>query len=429
MATVLRHEGVLVVDTLDEFFDVTALLARWPEPPAEGAAIMTNSGAFRGVALDFCAGSGLTLPSLAAPTKAALAAALPAYASIDNPLDMTTVGAGSPEVFGTTAAALLADPAIGGLITAFMPGGPSLQEARARTMLPVIARAGKPVAFAHFCDGTPLAPEFTELMREAGVPLFPSPDRAMRAMARLADYGAILRQRPAAADTGVAPSLPGDGAIAEYRAKQFLAAAGITVPAGALARDVVAATAIAAEIGYPVALKAQAAALAHKSDAGGVILGIADAAALGAAWHRLHADLARARPGLALDGVLVEAMARPGLELIVGARRDRDWGPVTMIGLGGVWTEALGDVRLLPPDLDQDAIIAELAKLRGAALLDGLRGTKPRDRQALAATAALLGRLLLASPELQEIEINPLAVYEDGAGVTALDALMVVARS
>jgi len=430
MTTVLRREGVLVVDTLDEFFDVTALLARWPEPPAKGAAIMTNSGAFRGVALDFCAGSGLVLPSLAEPTRATLASLLPAYASIDNPLDMTTIGVGSPEVFGTTAAALLDDPAIGGLITAFMPGGPPLQAARARTMLPVIERAGKPVAFAHFCDGTPLAPEFIELMRAAGVPLFASPDRAMRAMARLADYGAILRQRPAAgAGIPAAPPLPGDGAIAEYRAKRFLAEAGIKVPPGALARDAASAKIIAAEIGYPVALKAQAGALAHKSEAGGVILGVADAASLGAAWDRLHADVARAHPGLALDGVLVEAMARAGLEMIVGARRDPEWGPIVMVGLGGVWTEALGDFRLLPPDLDVGAIIAELSKLRGAARLGGLRGAPPCDRQALAAAASLLGRLLLALPDLQEIEINPLAVYEEGKGVVALDALMLVARS
>src|SRR5579885_1975112 len=393
MATVLRREGVLVVDTLDEFFDVLALLSRWPEPPAEGAAIMTNSGAFRSIALDFSAEAGLALPPLAAPTRAALAAAIPAYATADNPLDLTTVGVNSPVVYARTAEALLGDPAIGGLITAFMPGAPHLQLPRAEAMLPVIEASGKPVAFAHFCDGPPLAPDFLAVMREHRMPVFTSPDRAMRAMARLAEYGRI-RRHPPAQPVPEAP-LPPDfaGTIAEYRAKRFLAAEGVRIPEGALARDPTEAEAIAARIGYPVALKAQAGALAHKSDAGGVILGLADAAALRDGWARLHGNLGRARPDLRLDGVLVERMAAPGLEMIVGARRDRDWGPVLMVGLGGLWTEALEDVRLMPADLGAEAILAEIGRLKGAALLKGLRGAPPLDARAVAAAAAILGRI------------------------------------
>jgi acyl-CoA synthetase (NDP forming) len=424
MTTVLRREGVLVVDTLDEFFDVTALLMRWPEPPSEGAAIMTNSGAFRGIALDFCAEAGLDLPAIAAPTVATLRALLPAYAAIENPLDLTTIGIAQPEVFGGTAAALLDDPAIGGLVTAFMPGAPQLQVVRARSMLPVIARAGKPVAFAHFCDGMELAADFTALMRQSGIPLFTSPDRALRAMARLGEYGRLIRQKPGI-PAGAAPPLPGHGTIPEYRAKAFLAAAGIPVPAGALAPDKAAAEAIAARIGYPVALKAQAGALSHKSDAGGVILNIADAASLHAAWDRLHDAIARAQPGLTLDGVLVEKMATPGLEMILGARRDPDWGPVLMVGLGGIWTEALRDVRLLAADLDEAEILAGLATLKGAALLQGMRGAVALDAHAVARTAASLGRIIRAAPDLMEIEINPLVVYS--SGVVALDALMHVA--
>ena len=425
MATVLRRAGVLMVDTLDAFFDVIMLLARWPEPPPEGAAIMTNSGAFRSIALDFCDEARLELPALAEPTRATLGTLLPAYASIDNPLDLTVIGVGSPTIYRDTAAALLADPAIGGLITAFMLGAPQLQMARAQTMLPVIERSGKPVAFAHFCDGAPLAPEAIALIRANGIPVFASPDRAMRAMAQLAEYGRILHQKPPAA-AGDAPPLPGTGTIPEYRAKAFLAAAGLRIPAGALAHDPAEAAAAASRIGYPVALKAQAAALAHKSDAGGVILGIADAAALRAAWDRLHANLARAAASVALDGVLVEAMAPPGLEMILGARRDPDWGPILVVGLGGIWTEALGDVRLLPADLDEGGILAALGTLKGAALLAGHRGAAPLDAPAVAAAAAILGRLIRAAPDLLEIEINPLAVHPSGA--VALDALMRVAE-
>lgn len=426
MTTVLAREGVLVVDTLDEFFDVTTLLSRWPEPPGEGAAIMTNSGAFRGVALDFCAAIGLDLPAIAPETAARLKVLLPTYAAIENPLDLTTIGIAQPEVFGGTAAALFDDPAIGGLVTAFMPGAPQLQMVRAQSMLPVIEKAGKPVAFAHFCDGLELAPDFIALLREHKIPLFTSPDRALRAMAQLSRYGRLLRQgQPAPA--GVAPPLPGSGTIPEYRAKSFLAAAGIAVPRGRLARDLAEAQAIAAEIGYPVTLKAQAAALSHKSDAGGVALGITDRDSLAAAWERLRAAVARARPGLRLDGVLVETMAAPGLEMIVGARRDPEWGPVLMVGLGGIWTEALQDIRLMAADLDTDTIRGEIARLKGAALLHGMRGAPALDLTTVAATAATLGRLVRAQPALEEIEINPLTVYPSGA--IALDALLQVVEA
>ena len=168
------------------------------------------------------------------------------------------------------------------------------------------------------------------------------------------------------------------------RARQYLAALGIAIPQGGLARDVAEAKAIAQRIGYPVALKAQAAALAHKSDAGGVALNIADDAALDAAWQEMQARLAKAQPGLALDGILVEAMAAKGVEMIVGARRDPDWGPVVLVGLGGIWTEALDDVRLMPADLSREQIMAEINKLKGARLLHGLRGAPPVDVAAVA---------------------------------------------
>ncbi len=143
--------------------------------------------------------------------------------------------------------------------------------------------------------------------------------------------------------------------------------------------------AIAQRIGYPVVLKAQAAALAHKSDAGGVALNIADD---GGARRRMARACRRAlrqeQPGLTLDGMLVEAMAAKGVELIVGARRDPEWGPVVMVGLGGIWTEALGDVRLMPADLAHEQIVAEIDKLKGARLLHGLRGAPPVDIAAIA---------------------------------------------
>jgi acetate---CoA ligase (ADP-forming) len=426
MTTVLEEENVLLVDTLDELFDVVPLLVRWPAPSALGAAIVTNSGAFRGIALDFCAESGLELPPLALETQAQLKAMLPAYAAIDNPLDITTIGLAQPDIFGKSARAMLADRAVGAMILAFIPGSAQLQMVRAKQLLPVIAESAKPVAFSLFGDETPLAPEFTGTVRAAGVSLFRSPDRALRAMARLAAYGRLLaRPRRDVRTESTPPPLPGRGNIPEYRAKPFLASAGIAVPEGALARTAAEAEASARRIGYPVVLKAQSAELLHKSDAGGVIVGIGDVARLGAAWTTLHENLAKARPGLALDGVLVEGQAQAGLEMIIGARRDPEWGPVVMVGLGGIWTEALRDIRLVGAQCDEEAIVGELGKLKGAALLAGLRGGQTLDKGAVATIVATLGELMRALPDLVEIEINPLVVYPKGA--LALDALMVTA--
>jgi len=201
----------------------------------------------------------------------------------------------------------------------------------------------------------------------------------------------------------------------------------MATPQGGLARDLDEARAIAARIGYPVVIKAQADALAHKSEAGGVIVGVADEAALVEAHGRLLANVRAYDAALALDGVLVERMApRGGLEMIVGARRDPLWGPVIVVGLGGVWTEALHDARLLPAQASKSEIVAALGQLKGAALLGGLRGAAPRDVDAIAQIAASIGALMQADPRIVEIDVNPVNVYAQGEGALALDALIVM---
>ncbi len=214
------------------------------------------------------------------------------------------------------------------------------------------------------------------------------------------------------------------GVMPEHLSKTHLAAFGIPVPKGGLARDLPEAQAIAAALGYPVALKLQSRHLAHKSDIGGVALGVTKAR-VAAAWRRLE-KVARAHVTDGIDGILVEAMAMPGLEMIVGARRDPGWGPVVLVGLGGIWAEALADVRLLPPDLDAREIEAELRHLNGAKLFTALRGRPASDVSALARIAAQVGALMRSRPEITEIDLNPVVVHAQGAGAVALDALIVV---
>jgi acyl-CoA synthetase (NDP forming) len=215
------------------------------------------------------------------------------------------------------------------------------------------------------------------------------------------------------------------GTLPEYRGKEVLSRLGIPVPDGGLARSFEEAIGIARDIGFPVALKAQAATLAHKSDVGGVVLDLADEASLHEGWETLHQNLAARAPGIILEGILVERMAQKGIELIFGARNDPQWGPVLLAGFGGVLAEAMHDTRLLPTGLPLEQIIEELFQLRCASLLRGFRGSPSLDVQAAAEILSALGRLMLSAPEIQEIDINPVVVYPQGSGAMALDAVIV----
>ena len=424
MEALVSRQAVVLVETLDELTDTAEILARFPKAPALGAAVMTNSGAFKGYALDFAETIGLELPVLSLSSAAAIKEVLPPFASIENPVDVTAMTVRDPGILGRTAAHLLADPAMGSLVVSIVPGAPRFAMDKANAIVAGMADLDKPVAVATMVDEDELPAEFASTLRQKGLAVFRSPDRALRALARATWYGRALgsseRHAPALA---LSPyQLPASGAIAEYQGKALLAALGIAVPQGALARDIGEARDIAGRLGFPVALKAQSAALAHKSDVGGVILNVGDETALTRAWDGLHANIAKARNDLVLDGVLVETMAPPGLELVVGARREPGWGAVLTVGLGGVWVEVLSDIRILPADIDRDDLVEELKKLKGAALLRGHRGTPAADLGAVADCALRLGALLRAEPRIAEIEINPLLASPNGA--VALDVLM-----
>ncbi|UIF89874.1 acetate--CoA ligase family protein [Cupriavidus sp. UYPR2.512] len=426
----LAREAVVLVDTPDELVDAAAILLRFPVPPAGGPAFMTGSGAMKNVALDFCDGLGLELPPLGAQTTASLKAMLPDYAVAENPLDYTTIGVRQPGLVGEVLLTMLSDPAVGSIVLS-IPAGPEVaQRDKAEHIVPALARAGKPAVLVVTGDSGPIEPFFVEAIRASGVPFFRSPDRALRALARVSAYGEAL-QRAGRASQSVPAAVPLPGAVptsgvfAEYQGKAWLAAAGLTVPEGALATSADDAAAIATRIGYPVVIKAQASELPHKSDVGGVIVGLADEAALRAGWDRLQQNIATHRPDLTLDGVLVEAMGPRGLELVVGARRDAGWGPVVLVGLGGVWIEALKDVRLIPADIAEADVVQELGRLKAASLLRGIRGAAAIDVAAIARAVTLIGGQMRANPAIVEIDVNPLVAYPDR--VLALDALVVCA--
>jgi acyl-CoA synthetase (NDP forming) len=428
MRALVEHAGVVVVDTLDELMDVSELLARFPKPSAGDLGILTFSGAFCGIAHDFCEDIGVRVPPLSPDTHAYLTPLLPAFLPPKNPLDLGTETIRKPELLRICVEALLRDPAIGGLAISIPPTSPRHAVIYMEGIVAASKTSTKPVALAILGDGSPLSPEFTTIARNNNVVLSRSSDRTLRAIGKVIGYGnrnSALAERKVRPVGSVAIPALGQGAQPEWLGKKVLAAIGMRIPVGELAHSAEAAVGVAERVGYPVAMKAQAAKLAHKTEAGGVVLGVADSGAVRRTWAELHANVESVQPGLRLDGVLVEAMSPRGLELVLGARRDPRWGPVLMLGLGGIWVEALGDVRLMAPDLTEDEIGEELGKLKTAKLLRGFRNSPPVDVKAVAAAAAALGRLMRARPDITEVDVNPLMVHAAGHGATALDALIV----
>jgi acyl-CoA synthetase (NDP forming) len=426
MTALLRHAAVIVVETLDELLDTAELLARFA-PPTKGPGIITNSGAIKGFALDFCDKLGLDIPRLGDTALDALKAALPPFASLDNPVDVTAQVLRDVTIWTRSAEALLSDPGIGSLCVPMVAGSPKLAMDKVNALLPAMVASGKPAVIAVLGDDFPIPPEFIASFRGKGIPVLRSPERALRALAYATAYGQMLAETAATPASIPAPPLPRTGTLPEHECKAYLKALSIAVPKGALTRDIEAATRVAQRVRFPVALKVQSATLTHKSDVGGVVLNIGSPNALMESWQRTMRGIWAVQPDFKLDGMLIEKMAPPGIEMIVGAKRDPGWGPVVMVGLGGIWTEALDDVRLMPADLSAEQVTAEIRRLKGARVLAGLRGAPPSDVAAVADVAVRLGALMRARPEIAEIDINPLVVYP--RGVLALDALIVVATA
>ncbi|MFZ1148854.1 MAG: acetate--CoA ligase family protein [Xanthobacteraceae bacterium] len=420
--TQVEDAGSIVVTTMDETMDLVAILQRFPVPPAKGPGILTASGAYVALTNDLAEEIGLDLPELEPTTLKTIKETLPSYGNFGNPLD-TTAGF-SPEMLPVVTKVLIDDPNVGMLFISFP----------IRTAVPVkafnegMAHSSKPKVMVALGDTWPLADDVEAAVKESPAVFSRSSDRMLRAIALYTRYGRNLARPRATVASPPIPGLPklGRGAQPEWLAKKLIAAAGIRIPDGALARTAGEAATLAKQIGYPVVLKAQAASLPHKTEVGGVALNLINEAAVRAAWDTMMRNVKHAAPNTKLDGALIEKMSPRGIELMVGAMRDPGWGTVLLLGLGGIWVEALGDVQVLPATADKVQIIEALGKLRAAKLLIGMRGAPPADLTAVAEVVLRIGGLMRSVPEITEIDINPLTVHAKGEGATALDALIIV---
>ena len=427
MCTKVERAGIVIAHTLEELGDIVEIGLRCTCLPVHGTAILGESGAFKALCLDICEELGLALPSIHDGNATALRAAMPAFVPVANPLDLTAQGLVDPELYYRVLAALFDDARFSAIVVGLIQTDPVTCAIKMPPVLRAVRelRPEKLVICAGLDEGAAVPTEYIAEMRELGISYFPSTERALRAVARLSELGSRVLSEIARAPQPVR-LMPQNGVVPEYRAKQFLAPLGIAFPRGELATDLDAALSIAEHIGYPVALKVQAAELSHKSDMGGVILNVSGAQALSAAWTRLLDNVQRNAPTATLEGVLIEAMGARGLEMIVGARNDLAWGPVILIGFGGVTAEITRDVRLLAHDLPREAVLREIGLLKGAPLLRGYRGTPSLDVEAFADVVLRLGALMQSEPSIREVDLNPVIVYPSGQGVLALDALMLV---
>jgi acyl-CoA synthetase (NDP forming) len=261
---------------------------------------------------------------------------------------------------------------------------------------------------------------------DAGLPLFRSPERALAAVASLMRYARAVRD--AEDRTAPAPPFPAGvevpAAPNEHQSKEVLSKVGLRVPQGEVAADLGHASSVAARIGYPVVLKVSSSMIGHKSDVGGVAFA-ADESQLEAAYARILADVASARPDITIDGILVEKALGQGIEMIVSAHRDSVWGEFTVVGLGGVWAELLNDSVVISAFADRGEVKSALSSLRGYEALVGARGGEPSDIEALVDAVMNLGGLLRSVPTIVEVEVNPLLVFAEGGGAVVLDAVVV----
>jgi len=425
MRTLVERAGVVFAETVEELSDLIEIVARAKQPKSAGVALLTESGAFKALTLDLAEQVGLALPALSDADSPALRAALPVFVPVSNPVDLTAQALVDPELYGRAIAALLEDDRIGAIVLGII----QTDDATCALKLPAIISAlkrneiTKPIIYAGLDDGATVPPHYLRAMRELGASCIPTAERAVRALARLGARPNVAPIGKKKSGKRVALELPAEaGVVPEYQSKAILRAVGVPFPEGALATTVDEAVAAAEGLGFRVALKAQSSLLAHKTEAGGVILNVASRDDVEAAWIKMLASVERYAPGLKLDGVLVERMSGKGVEMILGAKRDALWGPVLLVGFGGVQAEVIKDYRVMAPDLSVSEIEAEILRLRGAPLLTGFRGAEPAAIGALAETAAKLGQLMLYEARIAEIDLNPVIVRSDG--ITALDALM-----
>jgi acetate---CoA ligase (ADP-forming) len=427
---VFRQFGVIEVDDIDELVDVSALLARRLPRGGEKVAVFASSGGAASLCADSVGSAGLTLAQFSNETTQELARVLPPFAAIANPVDTTSVTISNPSTYEQSLLPVAEDPNVSLVV---LPIAMDYGTYSANVAQMTVATQAK--------TATPLCPiwmsdrigEGYKIFDQAGITPFRSLRNMGKAVRRWIEYG---RWR-SAFDPAWRPllltkrgSLRGEQtrALTEVEAKSELLAAGVPVSLPRIAVTATEAARITDEMGVPVAMKIVSPDIIHKSDIGGVKLGIANGTAAAEAFVAIMGAVGQSAPDARLQGVLVEPMApAAGLEAFVGVARDPVFGYVMTFGLGGIFVEIFHDVtrRMLPVSCDVARTMVD--ELRSSALFHGARGTPPRDLAALAELIEKVSDYVAANADsIEELDLNPVWVGAEGQGAMALDAVVVM---
>jgi acetyl coenzyme A synthetase (ADP forming)-like protein len=421
-----HQSGVIRTDTVTELFDVGMLLARQPLPGGRRIAILTNAGGPGILAADACQAHGLEVAEVSAAAKRALRAMLPAPASVNNPIDM--LASASAQHYEDALRVLLSDPGVDSVLAIFIP--------------PLVTNADDvAAAIARAADHDSSKPITGVFMRTAAAPLalnripcFSFPEPAAIAMARVAAYAEWRRQSPGVVATfsDMQPSLArlvvgrvlerGGGWLTPVEANALLSSVGIAVPRSTMVASIDEAVVAAERLGYPVAIKGIGPLLLHKTEFKAVRLNLASRSEVRIAASQLTRAL-----GDKIEGLLVQRMVTGGAEMMLGAINDATFGHAVVCGSGGVLIDLLADSSCrLYPVTDQDA--GEMvSSLKGVRLLRGFRGGTPADEIAFRDAILRISALVGICPEIQELDVNPLAVLPEG--VSALDVRVRVSEN
>ena len=419
-----RQAGVIRTATLEELFDVAALLAHQPLPAGRRVAVLSNAGGPAILAADACEAQGLQLSPLSDDAMAGLRRFLPAAASVGNPVDM--LASATPDHYRQATALLLGEEQVDSLLAIFIPPLVTKPDEVGRAIAAGASGSTKPV-LANFISARGAPPEL------APVPAYLFPEAAVTALARATAYGEWRRQpsgsvpqladlrRDAAREVVNQALGRGEGWLTPAEAHALVEAVGISTASARLAPTADEAAEAARRMGYPVALKAAGPEILHKSDVGGVVLDLHDEAALREAFRTLES-----RVGQAMTAAVVQQMVPGGVELLVGAVVDPTFGPLVACGSGGVLVELLHDtVFRIHPLTDTDAV-QMVNGLKSVALLRRYRGRPPADERAVVDVLLRVSALLEICPEIHELDVNPLMVLEQGA--RAVDVRVRVSR-
>lgn len=427
LRAVFRRYGILEAQDLEELCGMATALSWLGEMPKGKRCVFMNvSGGEAGVMADLSEDYGLTLAEYRPETKAYLQTLVPDYGSVNNPFDMTAgIGYNVPAMCKAMEA-ISKDDQVDVICIAYTIT-PEVWDETITCMVEAasIVRKNpemKPVFWLPFIEHT-RHPKSAEILRNAGVPLLPSGRYGCSILYKILEYATWTFEKTEHA-------LPESSynrtrSMSEYESLCYLEKHGVPIPPQAVAKDSQEAAALAEKLGYPLSVKIHSVDIQHKSDVGGVKLNIEDEQDLKKAIRDIMANCTKHAPNAKLEGVLLKPMLKPSVEMIIGVNNDKDFGPVIMVGMGGVFVELFKDVQLAPAPLTKNMAMNMIRNLKAYPLLNGYRGSAVCDVEALADLLVKISRMAAEKKdEIKELDINPVFVTDQGVAIA--DALLVV---